>query len=335
MRVDACVELIGLKEPRRSEPDTVPFDAVSRQHAWQDRGVGPEAADKRNKNMAVDPQSVSFLQSVPAVVWSGMIAVIGTLGGVLATNFGSTKRLRLQLEHDTSEKGKERLATLRRELYLTAADASIRANAYFGTLPQADFTKPDSDVPFRNMLAVGAQLQLVVSEGTAQLVSNLVALYAELQMKLLAKVLPIHNFRSDISIRNLHYDNAQTEIKRVLAVMAHLNESNQRDAAVFERLNASFTFFQGTAAKMADERSALWDQSNALQRQYLKDLLPEMKKIGDLQTHLLVELRRELDVGGDIEIFKRTMDVQWKRAEAAIDEFDRSFFGAPPPPPAY
>jgi hypothetical protein len=59
----------------------------------------------------------------------------------------------------------------------------------------------------------------------------------------------------------------------------------------------------------------------------MKDLLPDMRRLGDLQIHVMVELRRELDVGGDIEVFKRIMEAQWKRAEAAIDEFDRKVFG--------
>ena len=43
---------------------------------------------------------------------------------------------------------------------------------------------------------------------------------------------------------------------------------------------------------------------------------------------LLVELRRELDVGGDIEIFRAMMRKQWERADRALDEFDAAVFGS-------
>lgn len=59
----------------------------------------------------------------------------------------------------------------------------------------------------------------------------------------------------------------------------------------------------------------------------MKDLVPEMKRLSELQIRLLVELRRELDVGGDIEIFKRIMQKQMERMERALDEFDRNVFG--------
>jgi hypothetical protein len=283
--------------------------------------------------MAADPAATqaateALFHGIPDVVWSGIVAagmtLIGTLGAVIATNWGNTKRLRLQLDHDTTEKAKERLVTLRRELYLKAVEVNTQGLAYFGTLPQADFTKPDSQAPLLAVLAVGAQLQLVARQETAQLVSDLISAYGELQLRLVVKVLPIHDLRSSIQICDSHYESAQIEVKRVLAAMTHLNESGQRDTVRFEQLNASFEFASGRAKEMADERSAYWDQSIALQRQFLRDLLPEIKRIGELQIHVLVELRRELDVGGDIDIFQQMMRRQIERAALAIDEFDRA-----------
>ena len=236
--------------------------------------------------MAADAATATLL-GVPIIVWSGIgaaaMTLIGTLGGVVATNWGNTKRMRLQLEHDTTEKAKERLLALRRELYLRAAEVNIRGLAYFGTLPQADFTKPDADAPIRNVMAVGAQLQLVVSQGTAQLVSDLISAYGELQLKLIANVMPIHNLRSDINIRNVQYENTQIEVKRVLAAMTHYNESGQRDLALFEKLNRSWIFARDMSQQAADERAAFWDQLNALQRRYAKDLIPELKRVGELE----------------------------------------------------
>ena len=153
------------------------------------------------------------------------MALVASLGGVIATNWGNMRRMRLGLEHDATENAKERLATLRRELYLKAVDANVRGLAYFGTLPQSDLTKPEADAPFRNVLAIGAQLQLVSGRGTAQLISYLVSAYGELQLKLVAKALPIHSLRSDINIRKDHYDDTQVEIKRVLAAMVQHNET--------------------------------------------------------------------------------------------------------------
>jgi len=51
------------------------------------------------------------------------------------------------------------------------------------------------------------------------------------------------------------------------------------------------------------------------------------------QVRVLVELRCELDVGGDIEVFMAIMRRQLERIEQAIDEFDRTVFGTDSAPP--
>ena len=282
-----------------------------------------------------DPATIETLLGLPVAVWAGIVTasatLLGTLVGSIATNWGGARRLRVQLDHDASEKAKERLLALRRELYLKAVEVNARALGYFGSLPDADFTQPDSQAPIQNILAVGSQLQLVVSQGTAQLVSDAVAEYGELQMKLIPAVLPIHNLRTDIELRSAQYNSAQAEVQRVLALMRHFNESGQQDVVQFERLNRSYEFASEVAQRAAEERSAFWDQKNALHRQYMKDLVPELKRVGEIQIRLLVELRRELDVGGDIEIFKQMMLRQMERMDRALAEFDRNVYDAQSP----
>ncbi len=261
---------------------------------------------------------------------TSVMTLAGALAGVIVTNVSNTRRLRLQLRHDSKEKAKERLVAMRRDLYLKAAEAVVNANSHFGSLPQSDLTRPDFTAPFRDVMAMGAKLQLVVNQGTAELVSDLLSFYGELQLKLAAKVIPIHLIRSQIDTQNLQYDNAQVEIKRLLAAMTQYNESGQRDRELFERLNRSPTFARETADRVANERAGFWGQLTALQREYARDLLPEVRRIAELQTRVIVELRDELDVGGDIEVFRGIMMRQMQRVEQAIDEFDRAVFGPDP-----
>jgi hypothetical protein len=144
----------------------------------------------------------AFFQRIPNTLWSGVAAslatLIGTLAGVIVTNISNTKRLRIRLDHDASEKQKERLSTLRRSLYLKATEATVRANAYFGGMTQLDVTKAGFDMPFRDVLAAAAQMQLVLNQSTAQLISGLVSIYGELQIRLITKVVPIHVLKSNI-----------------------------------------------------------------------------------------------------------------------------------------
>src|SRR5262245_49382082 len=113
---------------------------------------------------------VTFLSSIPDVVWSGVIASILTLSGVLVSNWSNTKRLLVQLKHDADENQKERVAGLRREVYLTAAEELTKASTYLGSLPQADLAKVNAAEGLQGFFVAATKLQLVAEPTTALLV---------------------------------------------------------------------------------------------------------------------------------------------------------------------
>ncbi len=261
----------------------------------------------------------TMIAAVPDVVWSGVIASVLTLSGVLLSNWSNTNRLKLQLKHDSDEKAKERLATLRREVYLLAAEESVKANAYLGSLPQADFTKENAGLGMQGFFAAAAKLQLISEPKTSLQVSELVSAYGELLFKAMAKVRPIQKLQTDIAIRDDHYTKAQAEVSRVLAAMTQFNEAAKSDDAVFKALNSSFDFQQEQANKFASERSALWEERNRLHIAFAKEFVVDMKLAGERQMQVMVQLRRELNVGGDADAFMQQMNAQWKRMKAQLD----------------
>jgi hypothetical protein len=192
-------------------------------------------------------------------------------------------------------------------------------------------TKPGYDTPLRDALAVAAQMQLVVNQGTAQLISDLVSYYGELQMRLIPKVGPISVLKSNIETVNALYEDSQAEVKRVIAAMRQFNETGQHDADAFQRLNRSADIARQTSKGHANERTRLWGEVNARTIQFMRDLTPEIKEIAKLQMHLMVELRRELTVGGDVEVFASILRRQLERMERVVDEFIRTVNPAPNP----
>lgn len=104
---------------------------------------------------------ISFLQSIPDVIWSGLIASVLTLSGVLISNSSNTSRLKLQLQHDAGQKTTERIAALRRDVYLQAAEELTKANTYLGSLSQIDLAKTNASEGMQGFFGAAAKLQLV------------------------------------------------------------------------------------------------------------------------------------------------------------------------------
>jgi len=262
----------------------------------------------------------SYLASIPDVIWSAIIASIITLSGVIFVNWDNTKRLRIQLNHDASEREKERKAELRRDVYLVAAEEMTKAIGYLGSLPQQDPEHLGFEEKLQPFFSSAAKIQVVSNPETSILVSKLLAAYNELLMKLLVKVSPIHSLRSDINIRTIHYDKEQAEISRVLAAMTEYNESTTKEPGRFEALNRTFKFHQEQSEKIASERSHFWDLSHKLTREYIRYYIKEMKQVIEFQIDVMVAIRSELDLKTKREELHQLMNDQLMRAEAQLEE---------------
>lgn len=262
---------------------------------------------------------IALLQSIPDVIWSGVIASILTLSGVLISNRSNTNRLKLQLQHDADEKAKERTATLRREVYLRTAEELVKANAHLASLPQLDLAKANLADGMQGFFSAAARLQLVAEPKTALLVSQLSSEYGELIFKLMSHLIPVGQSKADIQISDDLYTKAQSEVTRVLAEISKANESGKPDPQIFQALDSSFKFQQSRANRYADERNTAWANFNQHSHAFQRYLLGQLKDIGAKQIPVMVEIRRDLGLTGDLVEIEAHMRSQWLRMETHFD----------------
>jgi hypothetical protein len=253
-------------------------------------------------------------------------AFLGVILGAFLNNWGSTKRLNLQLNHDANERKKERLAILRRELFLKAAAANSQMIGLLSNFPKADLDNFDSDSRVRELLSVCAQLQLIVRVDTARIISDFGTACTELVMKLTPKIVPMKTLAFEIKFLNSRYDEVTAETKRVLAAMAHHNEIGVKDRDAFDRLNRAFSNSQEISQKIVDDRGNAENKLLALQREYAKNLFKELKHVNELEIKVLVALRNELEVEGGVSDFTEMANNQLMRIMKAYDEFEQKIY---------
>ena len=267
---------------------------------------------------------IEFVRSIPDVVWSGVIAAGLTLSGVLVSDWRNTSRLRMQLQHNAAENAKERTATLRRDVYLLAAEELTKATSHLASLPQSDLSKTNAANGLQGFFAAAAKLQLVAEPKTALLVNQLAADYAELLLRIVARLTPLQKTRIDISINDDLYNKAQAEVTRVLAEMAKINEAAQVNNAVFGALQRAFNGYQTQAKMYADARSTAWDAFNRLNSAFCRELLIDMRLMGERQIPVLIEIRRDLGLTAELGAFREQMEAQWTRMAAQLDAMLRA-----------
>jgi len=258
---------------------------------------------------------VTALHSIPDVIWSGIIASLLTLGGVLVSNRSNTNRLLLQLKHDATEKAKERTAALRRDVYLRTVEELVKANAHLASLPQMDLSKVNLGEGLQGFFSAAARLQLVAEPNTALLVNKLVAQFGELVFELMTHLLPASKAKTDIQIADDLYSKVQIEVNRILADMAKQNETGKPDLEVFQALQTSFKFQQSQFNKYAGERDDAWTRFNSGNIAFQRFLLTQLRDIGSKQIPVLIEIRRDLGLTGDLRLMEEQMQLQWNRME--------------------
>ena len=198
---------------------------------------------------------LDYIEVIPDVVWAAILASALTLLGVMLSNSGNTKRLLKTLAHESAEKAADRIHSLRKDIYLYAAEEMAKVGNHLGKIPQIDLAKENIADGLAGFFAASMKLQLVAESATAKLANELTARYTEILFALLAKASAIHTLQANIKITSDFYEQKCAEASRALAEMTQLNESGRVDQARFEALQRSLEYSQQAAVRYAEERS--------------------------------------------------------------------------------
>lgn len=262
---------------------------------------------------------VQLLHGVPDVIWSGVIGAVIALCGVLILNRHNTKLLKTQLTHDREENVKERTLNLRREVYLKAVEELVKLDAFLGSLPQQDVTRGNIGEAFVDFQAASARLQLVAEPKTTLLAMRLSAAYDGLFLELMPYLIVLGKAKIDIQIADEMYAKTDNEVQRILSAMAQRNETGKSNQQAFDVLQRSFTFSQEQASKFADSRSAGWVSFNQGNIAFMRHLFPRIREIAPQKMKLMVEIRRDLSLLGDLSEVEEEMQRQLDRMAEKSD----------------
>jgi hypothetical protein len=265
-------------------------------------------------------QFLFLLKEIPNVIWSGMIASVITLSGVMLSNRSNTKRLLRQLSHDALEKEKERSAGMRRDVYLKATEEMARVGAYFGSLPQLDPVKDNLGDGLKDFLSASAKVQLVAETETATLVGELTTRYGEIFLTLLARVQTVHGLKIDIDIANDFYNRNRAEVERTLSEIKQINESGRSDPERFSALQRSFEHSQSLTKDFAEQRQSFYEQHGKAHKEFTILLMQEMRTVGQLQVHVTAAIRKELSLKTDLVEYEARLQDNWERMDRKIGE---------------
>lgn len=258
--------------------------------------------------------------SIPTIVWSGIVAAAISVAGVVLSNWSTTNRLRTQLGHDSKEKLQDRLAALRREVYLPLYMDLTTMQGHLGALASKDPTSSDFAAPIQAVTAQLSKVQLVGGPEAMKHASELTALYTESLFDLMLAAQPLHNLRTDINLADQFYNQFLQEAQRVTKDITSLNETGRQDPERMAALQHSLKGFQELYANYSEERNQAWESYNSSQAQFFAAVKEQILRIAPVQAQLLAALKNEIGVPTEASELLAQIESNQQRMEQAANK---------------
>ncbi len=214
----------------------------------------------------------------------------------------------MQLIHDAAEKSKERITSIRREIYLRATDEAHRVMRHFIALRQVDLAETNTSEALHGFQSTLSKMQLVVEPSTLTLLNSLDKEYAGLFVKLLRKVQPMQDLRTEMVGLDTVIEFMDEQATKTLAEIKILSATAEPNGQQLDTLMRSY---ENQLAKMSEHqqaREAKQEEADRLSKAYDKAIFSELTPFGILMEKVLIEMRSELGLTTDAVTYAAEME---------------------------
>lgn len=185
--------------------------------AWADGGVG-------------------LFHYVPDVVWGAFIAAVASYITARMTNRNSRTQLQMQLTADATQRDRERTMALRRDVYLPAAEAIVRAQQALGNVGNLNMELPEIQKDINEAFTAASKIHLVANEATVRAVMGFFAALMPAYFELLRLRVPLSTRQHSAAAHQAIANRADADLVRTNELMKQFNLSGQTDKAAWDRL---------------------------------------------------------------------------------------------------
>lgn len=265
-----------------------------------------------------------FVNFVPAVIWSGVIASFITLGGVYLTSKNSSANLRIQLTHDSNEKSRERSFKLRQDIYMLVASELTSAQRHLSNIPRMNLLEENLSDGTAKFFSAAAQCQLVSSPETALLMLRFMHGFGKLQMRALSSTNEMIEASIAENVASEYVEKGKLEVNKLTSKIAELHQESEGNTSKSKILDYQLEFHTKELGKSWDKQIEALNNKAIHSRIYSKNLLDDLVALSSDQIDVLVSMRSDLGFDSDIEEYRKLLREQHAMI---LSEFENANFG--------
>lgn len=268
---------------------------------------------------------VGFLDAIPASFWGVVVGSFFSIAGVALTNRASDKRLRAQFEHEREWKTKDREMALRKEVFLSAAEAVAAGMNSIGRF--ANFEIPNDEItkPYFEKASAIAKVHVIARTETilplAQFTSRLGALY----MELFARRYELLREKNALTLVDDQIAQFGKERDRILEMIKQHNIEGIVDQRRWEVLQGNFDFEQKRINDGLAHRALLAAALQPKHLEFMRECLLRGEDLGVMLIPILAAVRGELELPLDESTYRQAMVDSYAQQQQAIDSFIQKF----------
>lgn len=242
------------------------------------------------------------LNSIPPVVWSGVIGAIIALFGTWLQNRAHLKRQKEQLSHDAEQRRVDREMDMRREVYLKATEAVARLQEYLAYFLRSDITFEQNQDAIKGVWAEIGKVYLIGSMETLEATTNLYKIYCTSVLRITEKRVAVNQIASEISEHQL---TLQEIIKwREQIIIAIQAAAESKDGDLVHKLISKFEATEAEVKSLHAQIELLSQSIIPAQIELTVEVSKSTQEFEQITADTLVAVRREINFGIDETKYK-------------------------------
>lgn len=246
-----------------------------------------------------------------------------TLISLILTNRANDRRLQAQLAQDRDLKNRDREMSLRKDIYLAAAEAAAAGLIAVGRFANLDVPDEQLTEGYLDKAPSIIKVHIIAKEETVRAVVNFSGELSAAFLRLIARRLPLALQKQQIAFLRGQIDTFTKEQSRMVELMKQYNMDGINDSHKWSTLQDIFDFERRRSEQTTQAVNTLNASQIPNQLQFLEEVCDETIKLGRLLTPALFSIRKELELPVDETEFRRISEEATAKQVESLKEFMR------------
>jgi hypothetical protein len=269
-----------------------------------------------------------LLSTVPATFWGVVAGAFFSLAGVWLTNRAGDKRLARQFAHEHDKLKKDREMSLRKDIYLSAAEAIAMSMKALGGFANPDMGHADI-VQFHEKSGVAiAKVPIVGSTKTIEALQNFSNEMSAAFFRLAIPHSRLVAIKQQIAGVDRLTAASFNERDRLLEMMKQYNFDGSSDDRKWEFLTHSFRSETSSIESRAAERNNLVQQLLLQQLAVLNECIAQTEALSEILVPVISAVREELELPFDEQTYRQGLATGMLKLTETVDTFVKALTGA-------